>query len=145
MVLDAVTLRNLEVLNNIRDGGEDGTLKKTLDLTKTPMGSRLLVRCLTNPLTDHEEINGRLDAVAYFASHTPLRASLRDLLSRCSDISRIAGRISYGNAGPRDLFTLSWSLQALPEIRSLVEAGTDDLPLAIQNALSALMDHQCNN
>ncbi len=141
MVLDAVTLRNLEVLNNIRDGGEDGTLKKTLDQTKTPMGSRLLVRCLTNPLIDHEEITARLDAVAYLASHAHLRVALRDLLSRCSDISRIAGRISYGNAGPRDLCTLSSSLRAIPEIRSLTGAGQDDLPMVIQNALSALMDH----
>lgn len=141
MVLDAVTLRNLEVLNNIRDGGEDGTLKKTLDMTKTPMGSRLLVRCLTNPLLDHVRINARLDAVAYFTSHVHVRAGLRELLYRCSDISRIAGRISYGNAGPRDLVTLTSSLRAVPGIRSLLEAGTNQLPLAIQDALSGLRDH----
>ena len=71
----------------------------------------------------------------------PVRAALRDLLSRCSDISRIAGRISYGNAGPRDLCTLSWSLMAIPGIRSLIEGGAEDLPLAIRTALSALRDH----
>lgn len=142
MMLDAVTLRNLEVLSNIRDGSDNGTLRKTIDLTKTPMGSRLLVRCLTNPLTDPDTINERLDAVEFFAERAQVRAGLSDLLSRCMDIARIAGRISYGNANPRDLVTLAVSLRAVPDIRALFDYTETGIPRALQAALEHLNDHR---
>ena len=41
LVLDGQTLVNLEVLQNTRDGGIDGTLLKFLDHTVTPFGKRL--------------------------------------------------------------------------------------------------------
>ncbi len=40
MMLDAVTLRNLEVHESIRGGNRGATLFSVLDRTKTPMGSR---------------------------------------------------------------------------------------------------------
>ena len=142
LMLDAVTLRNLEVLANIRDGGDDGTLKKTIDFTKTPMGSRLLVRCLTNPLADPGLINERLDAVEFFADREHERAVLSGLLTRCMDIARIAGRISYGNANPRDLAALALSLKTVPEMRNLFIKGSTQIPRAVQAALGYLTDHR---
>ncbi len=76
MMLDAVTLRNLEVHESIRGGNRGATLFSVLDRTKTPMGSRLLRRQITRPLTDVAQINGRLDAVEYFVKNTALRLSL---------------------------------------------------------------------
>jgi DNA mismatch repair protein MutS len=142
MMLDAVTLRNLELIANIRDGGDDGTLKKTIDLTKTPMGTRLLVRWLTNPLTDPDAINDRLDAVEFFADRAPVRSALSDFLSRCTDIARIAGRISYGNANPRDLTTLASSLKTIPDVRELFFQPETIIPKALQDALACLADHR---
>ena len=115
MMLDAITLRNLEVKESIRGGSRGATLLSSLDLTKTPMGSRRLNRQLTHPLTDIGEINRRLDAVEFLAGHTVLRLGLCSQLARCADIERIAARIAYGNAGPRDLLALADSLSALPE------------------------------
>ena len=60
MMLDAVTLRNLEVHESIRAGNKSATLFFVLDKTKTPMGSRLLRRQITRPLTAVKEINERL-------------------------------------------------------------------------------------
>ena len=120
MMLDAITLRNLEVHESIRGGTKGVTLFSTLDRTKTPMGSRLLRRHLTRPLTDIARVQARLDAVAYFTTSATLRISLRELLSHHADIERITARIAYGNAGPRDLVALADSLSTLPEIRTLL-------------------------
>ena len=141
MMLDAITLRNLEVKESIRIDIKGATLFSCLDLTKTSMGSRMLNRHLSRPLTDIEEINKRLDAIDFFITHTPARLSLRNPLSRSADIERIAARIAYGNAGPRDLIALADSLSALPKIRSMVQDdGTGDIPPYIADALNNLHD-----
>ena len=100
MMLDAITLRNLEVKESIRLETKGATLLSCLDLTKTPMGSRMLTRNLSRPFTDIDEINKRLDAIDLLIACTPERIALRTLLTLCADIERIAARIAYGNAGP---------------------------------------------
>ena len=141
MMLDAITLRNLEVKESIRSDTKGATLFSCLDVTKTPMGSRMLNRHLSRPLTDIKEINKRLDAIDFFTAHTPVRLSIRNLLIRCADIERIAARIAYGNAGPRDLIALAESLLALPALRSTIQDNrTEDIPEYIAGALNNLHD-----
>ena len=55
MVLDGITVRNLEVFLPLQKEGR--SLLATIDLTKTAMGSRLLRRWLGQPLLDVSEIN----------------------------------------------------------------------------------------
>ncbi len=142
MMLDAITLRNLEVMESIRGGQKGLTLFSCLNLTKTPMGSRLLSRHLSRPLTDIGAINERLDAVEFLAGHTAERLALRSHLTRVADIERIAARIAYGNAGPRDLQALAASLQTLPELRQpLVGHAGKKLPRLLQGALDQCRDH----
>ncbi len=117
--LDAITLRNLEILESIRGGDAGATLLSLLDCTETPMGSRLLRTCLTAPLISVDAINARLDAVECLANAPLVQAELRTLLHRCADIERIAGRIAYGNAGPRDLIRLRDTLRVLPDLQAL--------------------------
>jgi DNA mismatch repair protein MutS len=141
MMLDAVTLRNLEVKESIRGGSRGATLLATLDLTKTPMGSRLLSRYLTRPLVDPVPINARLDAVEFFTSKTAVRLAVRSGLAKFADIERIAARISYGNAGPRDLLALADSLSALPELKRSIDPGTaGSIPAILVDALSDLQE-----
>lgn len=141
MMLDAITLRNLEVMESIRGGSKGATLFSCLNLTKTSMGSRLLSRHLTRPLTDIDAINCRLDAVEFLAGHTSERLNLRSHLSHVADIERIAARIAYGNAGPRDLLALAASLSTLPELRKpLEEHGGKNQPGLLQEALGQIRD-----
>lgn len=128
MVLDATTLRNLELVANIRDHTETGTLVSTIDMTRTPMGRRLIRKEICTPLTDTDKIHARLDAVDFFIHHTPVRQDIRHLLVRYADVERISGRISYGNASPRDLVTLQDSLTIAGRIREvLILCMQDDL------------------
>jgi DNA mismatch repair protein MutS len=139
-VLDAVTLRNLEVRESIHGGMKGATLLSSLDLTKTPMGSRLVNRHLSRPLTDIREINRRLDAVEYLAGKTAARLFFRDQLKLCSDIERIAARIAYGNAGPRDLGALADSLAALPALKQCLAGAGGSLPELLAGALGGIRD-----
>ncbi|HVP96007.1 DNA mismatch repair protein MutS [Methanoregula sp.] len=140
MMLDAITLRNLEVHESIRGGAKGATLFSTLDRTKTPMGSRLLRRQLTRPLTEIARINARLDAVEYFTTSATMRMSLRELLTHHADIERITARIAYGNAGPRDLVALADSLATLPEIRNLLASSTTGSGTGIPDRVTAALD-----
>lgn len=140
-LLDAVTLRNLEVVRGIREGVRGRTLLSVLDRTATPMGSRLLKRWLCEPLVRVDAINARLDSVEYFITSAAARMELAHVLRSCADISRIAGRIAFGNAGPRDLRSLEQSLSSIPRIRGILECdSTERLPGFLRDACGMLCD-----
>jgi len=107
----------------------------------TPMGSRLLHRHLIRPLMDIGGINARLDAVEYFSTRTAVRLLVRSYMAKFADIERIAARIAYGNAGPRDLLALADSLAALPMLRNSVKPeNTPVVPALISTALDTIRD-----
>ncbi|HOI61236.1 MAG TPA: DNA mismatch repair protein MutS [Methanoculleus sp.] len=138
MVLDAITLRNLEITTGIRGEGDRSTLLAALDVTETSMGSRTMRSFLVAPLVRKAAIEERLDAVEWLIGHTVERQALRAALGDFADIERIAGRIAYGNAGPRDLAMLRESLSAVPGVKALLPG---DLPTLVREALDAMSDH----
>ncbi len=120
MVLDGVTVRNLEIFANIRDGTQRGTLISVLDKTLTGMGSRMLKKSLRYPLLDVEEIRSRQEVVKEFFNDILLREALKDALSNIYDIERIISRVAYGSARGRDLILLKCSLEQMNTIRTLL-------------------------
>jgi DNA mismatch repair protein MutS len=114
LVLDALTRRNLELVENLADASRRGTLLDILDGTRTPMGSRLLRERIVRPLVQLDPILDRLDAVEELAFRTIERGRFREALAPVQDLDRILGRVTLGTAGPRDLAALSRSLHALP-------------------------------
>jgi len=121
MVLDSVTVRNLEIFNNIRDGTQRGTLVSVLDKTLTGMGSRLLKKNLRFPLLDFEEIKRREEVVKEFYEDILLRESLKDVFKEIYDIERIISRVSFGNANGKDLVSLKRSLLQIKDLRELLK------------------------
>jgi len=115
MILDAVTVRNLELVEPIfSDGG--ATLIGILDQTATGMGGRLLRQRLLRPSLDRGEIESRLDAVTDLVRETILRAELRKQLTPVLDIERLLAKVTIGSAGPRDLLALGRSLDQVPRL-----------------------------
>ncbi len=139
MVLDSITLRNLEIIQGVR-GETTGSLLSVINHTKTPMGGRLLRRWLLLPLISVNKITGRLDAVDEIVKKTLLRYDLRQQFSIIRDIERLIGRSVYGNSNARDLVALKVSLTAVPEIvKSLKES---DIKSGLLSGLMAqLGDH----
>ena len=120
MALDINARRNLEITEKLRDKSKKGTLLWVLDKTSTSMGGRLLRRWLNDPLIDENEINKRLDAVEELKNNIILRGDIIDNLKKVYDIERLAGKMAYGNATPRDMITLKNSLTKLPEIKAVL-------------------------
>ncbi|MBZ5511181.1 MAG: DNA mismatch repair protein MutS [Acidobacteriia bacterium] len=119
LVLDAVTVRNLELVEPLLTGSGDAvTLFRAIDHSLTPMGKRLLRAWMLRPVIDAAEINARLDAVAEQVRATVEREELRRALDGVLDIERLLSRITLETANPRDLLALAASLARLPGIRA---------------------------
>jgi DNA mismatch repair protein MutS len=117
MVLDGVTLRNLEIVESGRaeNNSNKRTLMGVIDCTVTSMGSRLLRQWLLRPSIKRSEIQTRLSAVTELTDSI-LRDKLRFLLKEVSDLERMVGRLNLGTASPRDLLALNRSLGQIPQI-----------------------------
>jgi DNA mismatch repair protein MutS len=121
MTLDHTTIKNLELVRNLRDGRLKDSLLEVIDATVTSIGGRLLKNWLLQPLIDEEAINIRLDAVEEWRGKTVERQELRDRLKGIFDLERLTGKISLAVAHPRDLVSLKRSLQQLPGIRNVLK------------------------
>ena len=122
MVLDAEPRRNLELTETLRDGKTEWSLLGILDKTQTPMGKRLLRSWVNKPLLDIEQINQRLDAVAYFYGHGVERNQIAELLKQLHDLERLVTRLVNGSARPNDLVALREDLGTLPGLIHLLES-----------------------
>ena len=120
LILDSMTLRNLEIVKNVRDDGENYSLISILDKTKTSMGSRLLRNQLLRPLVDPKSIHRRLSAVEKIRENSLSRYDLRQHLSEISDIERLVSRMIYGNSNARDLISMRNSLAELPGLSAIL-------------------------
>ena len=114
MVLDAITLRNLEIIESKGESSKK-TLLSVIDATVTGMGARLLRSWLLRPSIKREEIQTRLAAVSEL-SDSMLRDKIRYLLKEISDLERLVGRLNLGTSTPRDLIGLNRSLSQTPNI-----------------------------
>ncbi|MDD3973158.1 MAG: DNA mismatch repair protein MutS [Methanothrix soehngenii] len=120
MVLDEVTVRNLEITRNIRDRSRRGTLLEFLDQTKTAMGARTLARWLQMPLQSEQAIARRLDAVEELAGKSLLHRSLAEELKGTSDLERLLSRISCKSASPKELSVLKSTLEMLSRLQEIL-------------------------
>src|SRR5262249_32812183 len=119
LVLDAVTVRNLELIEPMFSGsGEGATLFRSLDSTVTPMGKRLLRAWMLRPSLDASEINSRLDGVETRVGQTIAREELRRALEGVLDLERLLSRVPLEPANPRDLVALASSLRRIPAVRA---------------------------
>jgi DNA mismatch repair protein MutS len=116
IVMDAATRRNLEITQNLA-GGTENTLASVLDLTVTPMGSRMLKRWLHMPIRDTAKLKRRQQAIAALQDRG---SELQPVLRQVGDLERILARLALRTARPRDLARMRHAFQQLPELRELL-------------------------
>lgn len=92
MVLDGVTLANLEIFQN-GSGGAEGTLLERLDTCSTPFGKRLLKQWLCAPLCNPLAIKDRLDAVEDLMGLQTEAGEASELLKKLPDLERLLSKI----------------------------------------------------
>lgn len=126
MRLDPFTVRNLEILDSMAPEGT--ALIDVIDLTLSPMGSRLLRKWLSFPLLDIKRIEKRQNVVEYFFRDTTCRQQIEIILRKTGDLQRLVSRLSTLKANPRDLLQLSASLNAAAALKkTLSETSSPEL------------------
>jgi DNA mismatch repair protein MutS len=141
LVLDAVTVRNLELIEPLFAGTDAGvTLFRSIDAAVTPMGKRLLRACVLRPSLDLSEINARLDAVEAAVKDIVAREELRRALDGVLDLERLLSRVTLETANPRDVLALAASLKKIPAIKSAVGRLTAARLQALHSSLDVLSD-----
>ena len=139
LLIDAVTLKHLEIVESM-DGGREGTLLHEIDRTITAMAGRLLRAWLLRPLVSLDRIRDRLDAVEEFAFRSTDRGKFREVLKSVQDLERLVARAALGNAGPRDLVGLKQSIAVVPRVRLLLDGFEAPLTRSLVSALDDLID-----
>ncbi|MBV8364561.1 MAG: hypothetical protein JO193_08370, partial [Candidatus Eremiobacteraeota bacterium] len=122
VALDAQTRKNLE-LARAQGANAKATLLATLDRCATAMGSRMLSRWILAPLVGSAQIKGRADCVQVLLSEPVRREALQELLRGCFDLERIAQKVRFRRAGPRDLASLRRTLEAMRPLPSVAPPG----------------------
>lgn len=138
MTLDRNSQRNLELVQNMEDLTQEGTLFGVLDEADTPMGKRKLKDWILNPLLDIKAIGDRLDAVQYFYDDGEKRAKIKKILEGVHDIDRLSNKVSLESANARDMVALGSSLKNMKEIRQYL-AGVE-LPRRLKEVSYGLDD-----
>jgi DNA mismatch repair protein MutS len=150
LALDAITLRNLEILEPLQpDAPRAASLYKATNRTVTPMGARRLRDWLTQPLADVDSIRRRQDAVACWAHQPQLADGFRGALADVRDLERTLGRLSSGSGNARDLAALRTALRRLPVIKerlaeSIAAESKAQSDLAGDGAAASLLDELAN-
>jgi DNA mismatch repair protein MutS len=141
LVLDAVTVRNLELIEPLFAGTDAGlTLFRCMDASVTPMGKRLLRTWMLRPSLDPSEINGRLDSVEVQVKDTVRREELRRALDGILDLERLLSRVTLETANPRDVLALAASLARIPKVRAVLAGLAAARLAALHTAIDELGD-----
>ena len=140
-MLDAVTVRNLELIEPLFAGADAGvTLFRSIDATVTPMGKRLLRSWLLRPSIELNEINARLDAVESQVKESVGREELRRALDGILDLERLLSRVTLETANPRDVLALAASLGKLPAARTALARFSAGKLTALHSSVDELSD-----
>jgi DNA mismatch repair protein MutS len=141
LVLDAVTVRNLELIEPLFAGTDAGvTLFRSIDATVTPMGKRLLRSWMLRPSIEIAEINARLDAIEAQVNETVAREELRRALDGIMDLERLLSRVTLETANPRDVLALAASLGKIPALRVALASFAPERLRALCGSIDELAD-----
>ncbi|MGT2744540.1 DNA mismatch repair protein MutS [Streptococcus phocae subsp. phocae] len=132
------TKSSLDLLENARTNKKHGSLYWLLDETRTAMGMRLLRTWIDRPLVHLETILERQEIVQVFLDAFIERTDLSNSLKGVYDIERLASRVSFGKANPKDLLQLGHTLGQVPEIKAILSSFNNQYVDKIVNDIDAL-------
>lgn len=122
LVMDYETKNHLELVSSQSSNAKAESLWSFMDKCQSAMGSRMLKRWIEYPLIDAEKIAKRQVAVKDLKENFMLRENLKDHLVYVYDMERLASRMAYGNASPRDVLQLVATLEHAKPILDLASS-----------------------
>ena len=140
MVIDTATMRNLELLESMRDKDRKGTLLWVLDKTKTAMGSRYLRTVISQPLLKKEQIEERQEAIRDLNERFIDREEIMEYLRPVYDLERLLAKFSTRRANALDLLAFRQSVSMLPAVKNLISTFEAGLLKRLSEELDPLAD-----
>lgn len=122
LVMDYETKNHLELVSSQSSNAKAESLWSFMDKCQSAMGSRMLKRWIGYPLIDAEKIAKRQVAVKDLKENFMLRENLKEHLVYVYDMERLASRMAYGNASPRDVLQLVATLEHAKPILDLASS-----------------------
>lgn len=122
LVMDYETKNHLELVSSQSLNAKAESLWSFMDKCQSAMGSRMLKRWIEYPLIDAEKIAKRQVAVKDLKENFMLRENLKEHLVYVYDMERLASRMAYGNASPRDVLQLVATLEHAKPILDLASS-----------------------
>ena len=119
--LDKECIKNLELVETIRNKDRQNSLLGFMDKTKTAMGSRLLKSYIISPSIDKNEIIKRQNLVEKLMTEFLLKSELKEYLYEIYDLERLTGKVVCSNLNARDLLQLKNSIKVIPDINNILE------------------------
>jgi len=95
VLLDDITIKNLEIFASSYESNRKHSLIGILDNTKTTSWSRLLYHTLANPINDISQLNHRQNHITYFQKNTQTTKAIHHTLSKVLDLAKISSNILY--------------------------------------------------
>ena len=119
LVMDYETKNHLELVSSQSTNAKAESLWSFMDKCRSAMGSRLLKRWIEYPLIDAKKIAKRQAAIKDLKENFMLRENLKEHLVYVYDMERLASRMAYGSASPRDVLQLVATLEHAKPILDL--------------------------
>ncbi|MES2588808.1 MAG: DNA mismatch repair protein MutS [Bacteroidota bacterium] len=116
--LDRFTIRNLELISSPNENAT--TLIDVIDLTKTPMGGRMIKRWIVLPLKDLNPIQERLDSVEYFTKKEDISYEVLEHLKEIGDLERLISKAAVGRVNPKEIKQLELTLRQIQPIKAIL-------------------------
>lgn len=126
--LNKECIKNLELVETIRNKDRQNSLLGFMDKTKTAMGSRLLKSYIISPSISKDEIIKRQNLTEKLINEFLLKSELKTLLYEIYDLERLTGKVACSSLTPRDLLQLKTSIKVIPDINNILnDLGEEQL------------------
>ncbi|EPS44503.1 hypothetical protein H072_1502 [Dactylellina haptotyla CBS 200.50] len=142
MVIDSSTVKNLELVKNLRNPKCKDNLLGLLDNTVTAMGSRLLRSSILQPLTDISILEDRLDAVEELATNGEMFVGTKRALQAFGDMDRLltslitvpaSSSLKFSERSINDVILLKKELASIIPIHEALVGCESKLLIAVRS------------
>lgn len=129
VMLDAVTIRNLELITSQYEWSKKYSLLWVIDHTSTALGARLLREVLLHPVQDATVIHTRQTHIESYMQHLSDARCAQEILRRMLDLPKIVSTLLYKKCAPTIFWKVRYALGLLYEenefvAKALMQIGT---------------------